>query len=50
MVGLGMVKDNNERQRDYYQRKKLTGMKKVSVYVPAAMVERLRKYVAKLCK
>lgn len=42
--------DNKQHQRDYYARMVKLGMKKVSVYVPAAAVEKLRKYAAKLRK
>ena len=44
------AKTNPERQRAFYQRMKAAGMKKVSVYVSADQVKRLRKYAIKLRK
>jgi hypothetical protein len=42
------AKTNDEKQRDYYERMKAAGMKKVSVYVPADKVAELRAFAAKL--
>jgi hypothetical protein len=44
------AKANTERQREHYEKMKAAGMKKVSVYVPADQVGRLRKYAARLRK
>lgn len=41
---------NAEAQRQYYARMKAAGFKKVSVYVPADMIDRLRNYADRLCK
>tara|TARA_R110000823_G_scaffold314708_1_gene444426 strand:- start:28 stop:177 length:150 start_codon:yes stop_codon:yes gene_type:complete len=42
------AKTNDEKQRDYYERMKAAGMKKVSVYVPADKVTELRAFAATL--
>lgn len=42
------AKDINERQRDYYERMKAAGMKKVCVYVPADKVADLHAAAAQL--
>jgi len=44
------AKDLKTRQRDYYERMKAAGMKKVCVYVPAPKVKQLRDFAAKLRK
>ena len=44
------AKENTERQKDYYERMKSAGMKKVSVYVPAKDVAKLQEYAANLRK
>jgi len=44
------MKDIKTRQREHYEKMKAAGMKKVSVYVPADQVKRLRDYAARLRK
>lgn len=43
------AKTNKERQREHYERMKAAGMKKVCVYVPGDLVDKLRAYAKKLC-
>lgn len=43
-----MPKSNNERQRAFYRRMTEKGFKRVSVWVPAKLVQKINEYAAKL--